>query len=85
MLTQHPEMIDTRYDAKLLPSHARLRRAAAKVRELLTPMDRDRELHGLLLAYIGHQLDDREMAREGLAAISDGPFKTLLVGVWLGE
>ena len=85
LMVEHPEMIDVRYDPKLLPSAVRLSIAVERLRELIARIERDRDLHSFLLAYIGHQLDDRQLIAEGLQQLSDGPLRTLLEAVWLGE
>ncbi len=85
LLTRHPELIDVQYESSLLPSAARLSLASQRLRELLERADRDRDLHGLLLAYIGHQLKNRDMIAEGLAPMGPTAFKTLLEKVWLEE
>jgi hypothetical protein len=82
LFTEHPEMIDVRYDPTLLPSKARQLLAVSKVRELIAGVERDRSLHGFLLAYIGHQLDDRGLVAEGLAAMDPGELRDLLAKIW---
>lgn len=82
LLSEHPEMIDVRYAPELLPSKARLLLAVTKLRELIAQVERDRSLHGFLLAYIGHQLQDRPMVDEGLAAMDPGELRELLAKIW---
>ncbi len=82
LFTEHPEMIDVRYDPNLLPSKARQLMAVSRVRELIAGVERDRSLHGFLLAYIGHQLEDRGMVVEGLAVMDPGELRDLLTKIW---
>jgi len=82
-----PELIDARYDAALLPKGERLNAAVKLMRERITRGD-DAPGYGLVLAYIGHQTDNRTLIEEGLKAIT-GTEKLdrqceLLKGVWLG-
>lgn len=86
ILIRHPEMIDTRYDADLLPLTEHL--TATKERLIGNVRDgRDVEASGFLLAYLGHQLDDRSAVEEGLRAYSktrrDDPLAMLLHRIWL--
>ncbi len=82
-----PELIDARYDAALLPKGERLNAAVTLMRERITKGD-DAPGYGLVLAYIGHQTENRALVEEGLKAIT-GTEKLdrqseLLKGVWLG-
>lgn len=87
MFVRYPELIDARYDRGLLPAPERLDRAVKLMRQRITRGD-DRPGYGLVLAYIGHQLQDKTLVEEGLAAISGTPAldteAALLRGVWLG-
>lgn len=87
LFTKHPELIDARYDRALLPAKERLDRAIKLMRERINRGD-DRPGYGLVLAYIGHQLQDKALVEEGLAAVSGSPTldteSALLRGVWLG-
>ena len=60
-----PEMIDTRYDVGIIPNESELRRITSELQESLRttydPLGR-----AFLLAYIGHQLQDRELLELGL-------------------
>ncbi len=82
LFTEHPEMIDVRYDPSLLPSKARQLMAVSRVRELTAGVERDRSLHGFLLAYIGHQLEDQGMVVEGLGVMDPGELRDLLTKIW---
>ncbi|MHC4217872.1 MAG: tetratricopeptide repeat protein [Planctomycetota bacterium] len=86
LLIQRPEMIDVRYGPDVLPSRVRLDIAVGHLRERL-PEDRDRALHAFLLAYIGHQLDRRELIEQGLEVMGeaspDDVLHALLERIWL--
>jgi len=102
VLAAFPEATAQRYGATLLPSKARLDQVTARMRENLAaestvdgPTRRDL---ALLLAYIGFQTTDRNMAEEGIAAMSnavgldldakpgeDNRLIELLRGVWLDD
>jgi len=85
LFTSHPEMIDTRYELRLLPSQERMRRAVDALRVRIAG-EADADSYGLLLAYLGHQLEDRELVREGLPWLKGSPendaLRTLLEGIW---
>lgn len=68
MLTDHPEIMAVRYDAKLLPKPERLDSATARLRELVAADRAKAKDSALLLAYIGHQRGDRKLTVEGLDA-----------------
>jgi hypothetical protein len=86
LLTDRPEMIDVRYDPDLLPGRVRLNMAVQRLWELL-PEQRDRALYAFLLAYIGHQLDRRDLIQEGLRILGvegpEDPLRPLLAKIWL--
>jgi hypothetical protein len=85
LFADFPEMIDVRYDAKLLPSETRLRLAVDTLRARLDGKDGDS--YGLMLAYIGHQLGEETMVAEGLAkmtgSIENDLMREFLTDVWL--
>lgn len=87
LLVHQPEMLDTRYDQGLMPNHVRLGQAIDRLRQLLN-RGVDANLYAFLLAYIGHQLEDEAMVREGLEALeranADDQLLPLLQHVWLG-
>ncbi len=83
LLTTNPELIDVRYGRELLPSPVRLDLAVEQLRDLITRVERDRKLRGFVLAYIGHQLDERALVKEGLGHMDDEPLRALLEAVWL--
>ena len=86
LLASHPEMIDVQYDQSLMPNRVRLRSAIGALQDRLQER-RDRGLHAFLLAYIGHQIDDRDLVESGLAVMDevdpDDPLLNVLREVWL--
>lgn len=88
LLTHQPEMIDAAYDPALLPNPLRLDRAVETIRQRLAS-GRDEALYGFLLAYLGHQMSQRPLIEEGLAAMDasspDDELLALLKTVWLAE
>lgn len=88
LLTNHPEMIDVQYDQSLLPNRIRLKTVIDALQRRL-PEQRDRASNAFLLAYIGHQLDDRSLVKASLTVMGeargDDPLLGVLREVWLGE
>ena len=89
LLVEHPEMIDVVYAEALLPRGEDIDKAVVELRRRLDREQADRDSWGFLLAYLGHQLDDRGMIEEGLDAVlamvgPEDPLLTLLRAVWLG-
>jgi len=86
LLTSHPEMIDVQYDQSLMPNRVRLRSAIGMLQQRL-PERRDRGLNAFVLAYVGHQIDDRSLVETGLAVMGevdpDDPLLNVLREVWL--
>lgn len=89
LLQRQPEMIDASYGEGLLPSRAALLSAVDEIRGRLTDgtSGGDKLSYGFLLAYLGHQLDDRGLIEEGLAiceqAAPEDPLTALLRQVWI--
>jgi tetratricopeptide (TPR) repeat protein len=86
LFSNHPEMIDTRYDRALLPNETRLRLAVENLRKRANG-GQDADAYGLALAYIGHQLSDDKLVADGLAAvkgtIENDLLNQLLNQIWL--
>ena len=86
LFTSYPEMIDNRYEVRLLPKEERLRQAVEALRARIAGKT-DADSFGLLLAYLGHQLEDRSLVLEGLGAITGSPandaLRELLQEVWM--
>ena len=86
VMSRRPEMIDVRYAQELLPGRVRLNIAIRTLRQLIVGQERDRALHAFLLAYIGHQLRNRDLVEEGLGSMTpNDSFRKLLEEVWMGE
>lgn len=88
LFTDYPEMIDTRYAADLLPPRDRLEQVAATARARIA-LDRDLGGYGLVLGFIGHQIDDDSMVAEGVASMrldrTTEKLAELVEAIWLGE
>jgi hypothetical protein len=88
LFTDYPEMIDTRYAADLLPPRDRLQRVGEIARERID-LGRDLGGYGLVLAFIGHQIDDDSMAVDGIAAMrldrTTERLAELVEAIWFGE
>ncbi len=65
----HPELINSRYAAGLLPDAERLRSAAKELTEMLDTAGGTIEA-GLLLAYLGHLTQQNDLIERGLAELS---------------
>jgi hypothetical protein len=88
LLGFQPEMIDVIYDEALLPLPKDLSRAISDL-NLRLRQDGDHARYAFLLAYIGHQMNNPAMIRQGLREMrtADGEtaFIRLLESIWLAE
>ncbi|MGA1518262.1 MAG: hypothetical protein ACO396_10870, partial [Phycisphaerales bacterium] len=88
LFTDYPEMIDTRYAEGILPSRERLEAVAEVCRNRMN-MGRDAAGYGLVLAFIGHQLDLQTLVEEGLLPMRQDEatesLAAVLRAVWLGD
>jgi len=86
LFLRHPQMIDVRFRGGILPTKARLDSVVATIRNRFEE-ERGAANSAMLLAYIGHQLDDRAMIREGIELMEesnpDDPMIPLLRAIWL--
>ncbi len=87
LLSLQPEMIDVTYAKNLLPPRLDLVKAAVVLTSRLDE-ERDGGTYAFLLAYIGHQLGDREMVERGLSVFEEredksDPLVRLLKRIWL--
>lgn len=86
LMTNNPEMIDVRYEDGILPNTVRLNSAIESLRNRFTEK-RDLNSVALLFAYIGHQLNNKEMVQQGLSIMAetdaDDKLLVLLKRVWL--
>ena len=86
LLSFQPEMIDVIYEPQLLPARIELVRAGVAIGQRLD-QKRDGPTYAFLLAYIGHQLQDKEMLQQGLESLllhaeKGDPFIPLLNSIW---
>jgi hypothetical protein len=88
LLTMQPEMIDAHYDEGLLPNRVRLGRIIDDLHKRLE-QGHDPLADGFLLAYVGRQMREEVLVREGLEAMGrargDDPLLRLLRSVWVTE
>jgi hypothetical protein len=88
LLINNPEVSGMRYGAELLPEQKRLDEVIPVIRSGLTSLTSGAD-SGLLLAYLGHQLDRPDDIRDGLDALrehgdeAEQRLADLLEGVWL--
>lgn len=91
LLRSHPELVGVRTEGSILPSEKRLEAVFDRLYESIERDDMFGRQCGIVLAYLGHQLDDPEAVRAGLAAARriDGvlargpdPLLSLLRGAW---
>ncbi len=89
LLVEHPEMIATRYEAGMIPTKESLDRAVIALKARIERGQGSIVLESsLLLAYVGHLLDDRGIILEGLDALKKADAKDslepFLRSLWLG-
>ena len=89
LISLQPEMIDVEYESQLLPPRLELVRAAVAIQSRLEE-ERDGGTYAFLLAYIGHQLHDRDMIERGLHTLelrtgNSDPIVRLLKSIWLED
>ena len=88
LLQRHPELIDATYDEGLLPNRVRLLESIEEIR--FGPLAAEEPAaSGFLLAYIGHQMQDRALVEAGLGLMAEDDAENqllqLLRTVWLAE
>ena len=88
LFSNNPEMIDTRYERVLLPNETRMRLAVETLRKRIA-LKQDADGYGITLAYLGHQLDEKDFVKEGLEAVTgtmeNDLLRELLSQIWLGD
>jgi hypothetical protein len=88
LFNEHPELIATRYDRGLLPSQSRLQWLQKELQRMIQ-QNESAVQPGLMLAYLGYQIDSRQLIRYGLAtAESESPRDPLLPvlrRIWLDQ
>ena len=88
LLISNPEISGMRFAPTLLPEQGRLEKIIPDLRDGLTSLTSGSD-SGLLLAYLGHQLERPDDIRQGLAALrehgdeAEQRLADLLQGVWL--
>lgn len=87
LFERHPELIGVRYDARLLPPQKRMDYIHGQIMEELRESPRPET--ATLLAYLGYQIDSRQLVRYGLAVAEkrspQDPLLPLLRRIWLNE
>ena len=85
---RHPELIATRYSQNLLPNAARIEWLQGELRDIIKN-PASSSAPGLMLAYLGYQIDSRQLVRYGLAVAESrspkDPLLPLLRNIWLDE
>jgi len=88
LFESHPELINSRYASTLLPSPQRLGAAIEELKEMRDQPGATIEAD-LLLAYLGHLTDQRELVQQSLDGLvrtqPDGPLTKVLRRVWLAD
>jgi tetratricopeptide (TPR) repeat protein len=88
LFEEHPELINVRYEADVLPPKDRLQWVQGELQRMIDAGDHGGQ-PGLLLAYLGHQTQSRQLIRYGIAvAEANAPRDALLGvlrGVWLDD
>ena len=79
MMRAHPEMIDVNLGENLMPAKETLFNAVDVLRNRISHGGPDAADYGLLLAFIGHQLDEQRTINEGLAAIEKANPESVLL------
>ena len=87
-MLEHPELIPLRYTDALLPNATRLQERQEDLLEMIRRGTHTEDA-GLMLAYIGHQIESRQTVRFGLAAAETAdpkdPLLPVLRKLWLEE
>jgi hypothetical protein len=86
LFEEHPELIATRYGEDLLPPAERLEWLQKELQRIIDA-DASSLEPGLMMAYLGHQVESRQLVRYGLAIAEDAaPYDQLipvLRRIWL--
>ncbi|MEM8737766.1 MAG: hypothetical protein AAGG38_04720 [Planctomycetota bacterium] len=88
LFEQHPELIATRYGENLLPPAERLEWLQQELQRMINA-DSNALAPGIMLAYLGHQVESRQLVRYGLAIAEDAaprdPLIPVLRRIWLEQ
>lgn len=86
LFLRHPEMIDVTYDAGLLPGGSRIKGLTEALTDEISSKIAGSE-QALVLAYLGHQAENRDAITLGLDHMegvdADDPLVPILRGIWL--
>ncbi len=86
LFEEHPELIATRYGEKLLPPADRLEWLRGELQRMVDA-DSSSLDPGTMLAYLGHQVESRQLVRYGLAIAEEAsprdPLVAVLRRIWL--
>ena len=84
----HPELIATRYGENLLPPAERLEWLQKELQRMIDSETSSND-PGLMLAYLGHQVESRQLVRYGLAIAEEAspldPLLPVLRRIWLDQ
>ncbi|MEL7089909.1 MAG: hypothetical protein AAGL98_15945, partial [Planctomycetota bacterium] len=84
----HPELIATRYGENLLPPTERLEWLQKELQRMIDSETSSVD-PGLMLAYLGHQVESRQLVRYGLALAEEAspldPLLPVLRRIWLDQ
>ncbi|MEE9404894.1 MAG: hypothetical protein V3V20_08370, partial [Algisphaera sp.] len=88
LFEEHPELIATRYGQRLLPPSERLVWLQAELQRSIDASGANAP-SGIMMAYLGHQVESRQLVRYGLAlaheAQPDDALLPLLKRIWLND
>ncbi|MEM8782428.1 MAG: hypothetical protein AAGE65_06160 [Planctomycetota bacterium] len=89
LFEDHPELIAVRYAENLLPPRDRTVWLRNELQRAVDDPNQSNAEPALLLAYLGHQAESRQLVRYGLALAQEAkpldPLLPLLRQIWLGE
>ena len=88
LFEEHPELIATRYGQRLLPPGERLVWLQAELQRSIDASGANAP-SSIMMAYLGHQVESRQLVRYGLAlaheAQPDDALLPLLKRIWLND
>jgi len=88
LFEDHPELIATRYGQALLPSQDRLGWLQKELQRMIDAQSGAID-PGLMMAYLGHQIESRPLVRQGLAIAQNAapidPLLPVLRSIWLDQ
>lgn len=88
LFEDHPELIATRYGQNLLPPQERLEWLQKELQRMIDTQSGAID-PGLMMAYLGYQIESRPLVRQGLAIAQNAspidPLLPVLRGIWLDQ